>query len=171
MLRVLPLVFTLVVLLLTACVLMTLAVPAWAAPFDFSADYHWQWELDGPVLLRSGNALGVAMRLRPLPLTDATVLGPVIHFSLGYELPPVQVGGTLTVSTSARILGSDCPRGAFICSDAIFSLVGEAGGWALASSNDLPAAATPEPATLLLVGTGAAGVGLARWWKRRRAPS
>jgi hypothetical protein len=28
--------------------------------------------------------------------------------------------------------------------------------------------ATPEPATLLLVGTGAAGVGLARWWKRRR---
>jgi hypothetical protein len=29
--------------------------------------------------------------------------------------------------------------------------------------------ATPEPATLLLVGTGAAGVGLARWWKRRRA--
>ena len=28
---------------------------------------------------------------------------------------------------------------------------------------------TPEPATLLLVGTGAAGVGLARWWKRRRS--
>jgi len=28
---------------------------------------------------------------------------------------------------------------------------------------------TPEPATLLLVGTGAAGLGLARWWKRRRA--
>jgi hypothetical protein len=28
---------------------------------------------------------------------------------------------------------------------------------------------TPEPATLLLVGTGAAGVGLARWLKRRRA--
>ena len=27
---------------------------------------------------------------------------------------------------------------------------------------------TPEPATLILVGTGAAGVGLARWWKRRR---
>jgi hypothetical protein len=29
--------------------------------------------------------------------------------------------------------------------------------------------ATPEPATLLLVGTGAAGLGLARWLKRRRA--
>lgn len=30
-------------------------------------------------------------------------------------------------------------------------------------------AATPEPATLLLVGTTAAGLGLARWVKRRRA--
>lgn len=29
--------------------------------------------------------------------------------------------------------------------------------------------ATPEPATLLLVGTSAAGVGLARWLKRRRS--
>jgi hypothetical protein len=29
--------------------------------------------------------------------------------------------------------------------------------------------ATPEPATLLLVGTGAAGLGAVRWWKRRRA--
>jgi hypothetical protein len=29
--------------------------------------------------------------------------------------------------------------------------------------------ATPEPATLLLVGTGAAGLGVARWVKRRRA--
>jgi hypothetical protein len=41
------------------------------------------------------------------------------------------------------------------------------GEFALGGAVDLNP--VPEPATLLLVGTSVAGVGLARWWKRRRA--
>jgi hypothetical protein len=147
--------------------LCLLPTPARATPFDFSRPYAWDWRDDGPILLDSIHAAGLQGRIAlrpddPRPWDTPFLFSPP-------ELPPVTVGQELPWGAFAR-LQDGCEVGPFCQPIARFTLVGETGGWALKGfreSPDPPLSHTPEPGTLLLVGSSLTGLGL--WWRRRRA--
>lgn len=105
------------------------------------------------------------------PSLDLTFTGPTLF------APPLNVAPIVALTTPVSV------SGAFVHFGIVEHLAATATATVVLQRSDdcLPSGAcwggprvtydlapTPEPTTLLLVGTGAAGAGLARWWKRRR---
>jgi hypothetical protein len=73
-------------------------------------------------------------------------------------------GGSLTVSDNLQLQAIEFPGFA----EQLVNVSGFTDGGGI-DNIGLSFSPTPEPTTLFLVSTGAAGLGLVRWWKRRRA--
>lgn len=95
----------------------------------------------------------------------STLLQPGLYF-LGvsaFDLDPVSAGGLIFPSTPfSGVFGPTGPGGGSPITG--WQGLGSTGTYAV----DLQLNPVPEPATLLLFGTTAAGLGLARWRQRRR---